>query len=73
MKSHFSSLLYVDIHRDIYIHAAEIYVKLRQKGITVRKTIDGLIAALAISIKLELLHNDKDFFPIEEYCGLLSI
>lgn len=70
VKSHFNSLLYLDMHRDVYILAADIYAKLRQKGITVRKTIDCLIAACAISNKLPLLHNDRDFFPIEEHCGL---
>ena len=73
VKSHFNSLLYLDMHRDVYLHAADIYVKLRQKGITVRKTIDCLIASLAILNKLPLLHNDRDFYPIEEHCSLVSI
>jgi len=73
VKSHFNSLLYLDMHRDAYLHAADIYVKLRQKGITVHKTIDCLIAALAISHKMPLLHNDRDFYPIEKYCGLSCV
>ena len=61
----------LDIYRDIpivdssYILAADIYRKGRTKGITVRKTIDCIIAAVAIENKLELLHNDKDFNGIE--------
>jgi predicted nucleic acid-binding protein len=70
VKSLFGSLLYLDFSHDIYIQAADIYVKLREKGVTVRKTIDCLIAALAISNELPLLHSDKDFIPIEKYCGL---
>lgn len=73
LKSHFNSLLYLDMHRDVYLHAADIYVILRQKGITVRKTIDCLIAALAISHKIPLLHNDRDFHPIKKHCGLNCI
>ena len=61
----------LDVYGDIpiidssYILAADIYRKGRAKGITVRKTIDCIIAALAIENKLELLHNDKDFIGIE--------
>lgn len=44
-----------------YLLAADIYRKGRAQGITVRKTIDCIIAALAIENALELLHNDKDF------------
>ena len=61
----------LDVYGDIpivgssYILAADIYRNGRAKGITVRKTIDCIIAALAIENKLELLHNDKDFNGIE--------
>jgi predicted nucleic acid-binding protein len=41
--------------------AAKIYLKCRKKGITVRSTVDCLIAQIAIENKLVLLHNDKDF------------
>ena len=41
--------------------AAQIYFDCRRQGITVRSTIDCLIAQCAIEHKLVLLHNDKDF------------
>ncbi len=41
--------------------AAAIYFKCRQKGVTVRSTIDCLIAQTAIEHNLVLLHNDRDF------------
>ncbi len=41
--------------------AADIYIKLRNKGITIRKPNDCLIAAYALEYKLCLLHSDSDF------------
>ncbi|MBI5746542.1 MAG: PIN domain nuclease [Nitrospirae bacterium] len=46
---------------DTYIHAAKIYRTCRRSGNTVRKTVDCLIAAIAIENNLTLLHNDRDF------------
>ena len=46
---------------ETYIKAAELYRKSRQKGITLRSTIDCLIAEIAMEHNLSLLHNDKDF------------
>ncbi|OUM87210.1 MAG: hypothetical protein BAA01_09075 [Bacillus thermozeamaize] len=47
-----------------YIHAAEIYRTCRNKGFTIRKTIDCLIAAVAIESDCQLLSKDKDFISI---------
>ncbi|MEA3544541.1 MAG: PIN domain nuclease [Thermodesulfobacteriota bacterium] len=44
-----------------YTGAASIYFSCRRKGITIRSTIDCLIAQIAIEHELFLLHNDKDF------------
>jgi predicted nucleic acid-binding protein len=41
--------------------AARIYFRCRRKGITVRSTIDCLIAQVAIENDLLLLHNDRDY------------
>ncbi len=46
---------------DSYIEAAQIYRKCRQRGITIRKTIDCMIAQTAIENGLTLLHDDADF------------
>jgi predicted nucleic acid-binding protein len=43
---------------------------LRQKGVTVRKTIDSLIATYCIENDHELLHNDSDFDGYEKYLDL---
>lgn len=44
-----------------YAAAAQMYFDCRRKGITIRSSIDCLIAQCAIENKLILLHNDKDF------------
>ena len=44
-----------------YIQAARIYFNCRKKGITIRSTIDCLIAQIAMENNLSLLHNDSDF------------
>lgn len=46
---------------DSYSQAANIYFTCRRKGITVRSTVDCVIAQIAIEHELILLHNDKDF------------
>jgi predicted nucleic acid-binding protein len=45
---------------------------LRSLGITVRKTIDTLIATSCIKKGLALLYRDKDFDPFVEHLGLQS-
>lgn len=53
-----------------YIEAADIYRQCMRKGKTVRKTIDCLIASVAIENDLMLLHNDSDFDHIAECTAL---
>jgi|CXWL01.1.fsa_nt_gi predicted nucleic acid-binding protein len=51
---------------DSYAQAAHLYFACRQKGITIRSTIDCLIAQTAIEHDLILLHSDKDFTRLAE-------
>ena len=53
-----------------FADAAKIYYRCRKKGITIRSTIDCLIAQTAIEHKLILLHNDKDFTAISTIIDL---
>jgi predicted nucleic acid-binding protein len=39
-------------------------------GITIGKPVDCMIAAVAIEHDIPLLHNDRDFIPIEKHFGL---
>lgn len=65
------SLEYRDfVGKEIAIQAAGNYRYLRKNGVTVRKTIDVIIATFCIENGYELIHNDKDFGPFEEYLGL---
>ena len=58
---------------DIAIQAANNFRKLRLLGITVRKTIDTLIATSCIEKGLALLYSDKDFDPFVQCLGLKSV
>jgi predicted nucleic acid-binding protein len=51
--------------------AAGHYRRLRMRGITMRKTIDLIIASYCIAHGHYLLHQDRDFEPFAEHCGLL--
>lgn len=55
-----------------YAAAAQIYFDCRRAGITIRSTIDCLIAQIAIEHNLVLLHNDKDFIDIAKICPSLT-
>jgi predicted nucleic acid-binding protein len=55
---------------DFALEAAEFYRFLRKRGITVRKTIDCLIATYCIRESHDLVHNDRDFDGFEKYLGL---
>lgn len=57
----------------IAIQASRNYITLRSKGVTIRKTIDTLIATRCIASGYELLHNDRDFLPFEQYLGLKCV
>jgi predicted nucleic acid-binding protein len=52
------------------VKASENYRALRELGITVRKTIDTLIATRCIEDGLTLLHADRDFQPFAQHLGL---
>jgi predicted nucleic acid-binding protein len=56
----------------ISIQAARNYRRLRAQGITIRKTIDTLIATRCIEDNLQLLFSDRDFDPFVTHLGLLS-
>ena len=57
--------------KEIAIQAANNDRKLRKQGFTVRKTIDVIIATFCIENGFPLIHNDRDFDPMEEILGLI--
>lgn len=68
-----TSLIVVDLGgREIGIRAARNYRKLRALGVTVRKTIDAVIATRCIEDDFALLYSDRDFDPFVQHLGLRS-
>jgi predicted nucleic acid-binding protein len=65
-----ANVVFLPMRYSVFLRSAEIYRNLRRKGITIRKPVDCMIAAVAIEHEIPLLHNDKDFIPIEEHFGL---
>lgn len=59
--------------QSVAVQAARSFRVLREKGITVRKTIDCIIATRCITDGLVLLHSDKDFEPFIVHLGLRSV
>jgi predicted nucleic acid-binding protein len=58
---------------ELALQSARNYRLLRRQGITVRKTIDSLIATYCIENEHDLLHNDSDFDGYEKHLGLSVI
>ena len=66
-----TSLIVVELGgQEIAIPAAKNVRRLRGLGVTVRKTIDTVIATRCIESGYELLHNDRDFDPFAKHLGL---
>ncbi len=66
-KEHLNNLTCYSIsNKNIAIKSAENFRQLRKKGVTVRKTTDMLIGTFCIENNIPLLHNDRDFKPLEE-------
>jgi predicted nucleic acid-binding protein len=58
---------------DIAVQAARNFRLLRRRGVTVRKTIDTVIATRCIQSGLRLLHSDRDFEPFVKHLGLRTV
>jgi predicted nucleic acid-binding protein len=66
-----TSLVVVELGgQEIAIQAAKNFRALRNLGVTVRKTIDTVIATRCIESGYDLLHDDRDFDPFAKHLGL---
>ena len=66
-----TSLIVVELGgQEIAIQATKNFRALRNLGVTVRKTIDTVIATRCIESGYDLLHNDRYFDPFAKYLGL---
>lgn len=55
---------------ELAIEAARNHRRLRSRGVTVRGTIDVLIATRCLTDGLRLLHSDRDFDAFTKHLGL---
>jgi predicted nucleic acid-binding protein len=55
------------------LKSAENHRALRKRGITIRKTVDLVIATFCIEQNLPLLFADRDFIPLVRHLGLRSV
>ena len=61
------------VGRDVALASAQNDRKLRAQGVTVRKTIDVIIATFCIAREHRLLHSDRDFTWMAEPLGLKTV
>jgi len=55
---------------DVFSEAVDLYRTARRTGLTVRSSVDCLIAACAIRHDLEVLHRDRDYTVISGISAL---
>ena len=66
-----TSLIVIELGgSDIAVQAAKNFRHLRALGITIRKTIDTVIATRCIEGGYTLLHSDRDFDAFTKHLGL---
>jgi predicted nucleic acid-binding protein len=75
LRSYLTSLLTVDVRHpvDSYVAAARIYFDCRRKALTVRSSVDCLVAQVALDNRLTLLHSDRDFDAIAKVRRLRTL
>ncbi|MCS6244533.1 MAG: PIN domain-containing protein [Opitutus sp.] len=66
-KQQFGNLIYLESDQSTFELGATIYRNLRKEGITIRNSIDCLIAATVIQHGVCLLENDRDFTFIDQH------
>lgn len=59
--------------KDVALQSAINYRLLRKRGITIRKTLDVMIATFCVMHNFSLLHNDRDFRVMEQLLGLTTV
>jgi len=57
----------------LYVSAAEIHRQGKRRGITIRSSVDCLIAAIAIEHGVAVWHRDRDFAAIARYTVLQAV
>lgn len=69
-KLQMDQLIYLPEERSTFELGATIYRDLRKQGVTIRNSIDCLIAATVIQHGVCLLDSDRDYFYIDQHFPL---
>lgn len=69
-KHQFDNLIYLDDDKSTFELGATIYRNIRKQGITIRNSIDCLIAAIVVQHDVSLLENDRDYPFIDAHYPL---
>ncbi len=56
--------------REVYDDAVRLYRRARKQGLTVRSSVDCLIAACALRLRAEVLHRDRDYAHLAKVSDL---
>jgi len=72
-RQQFENLIYLEDDRPTFQLGATIYRELRRQGISIRNSIDCLIAATVIQSGVNFLENDRDYQFIDRHFPLNRI
>ncbi len=61
------------LSRDLFLHASDLFRSGRKRGLTIRSSVDCLIAAIAIKESVPIWHDDRDFDVIARYADLKTV
>lgn len=64
---------YPDLTKDYFDMATQIYRTCRKNGVTIRKSLDCIIAANCLIDGLEIAHHDRDFNHISSVFSNLKV
>ena len=73
LESILRSFLFLEMSRETFLFAAQIFRSLRAQGVTIRNSADCMISACCIENGAQLLHNDRDFDAIAFHTQLECI
>ena len=60
------------LEESLFIEAAELYRAARRLGLTIRSSVDCLVAACALRNNLPVLHMDRDFEVLSRVSALTT-
>ena len=72
-SKHLDALIYLSMCQATFRGAADLYRALRKKGVTIRKPVDCMIAAVAMEHGVRLLHHDRDFDQVAAHSKLKTV